>query len=238
MFALLDLVRLGANDAQSLTRSHGLWMAWNLVLALIPFGLALVLFPLGGRSVAAVPASRWARVVRRSTYGFGVVLFVLFLPNAPYVLTDVIHLFDDIRLSRSDLQILGVYLPVYLAFFGIGIAAYGASLHRVWRWVEPRRSVRVALGVEVGLHLLVALGVYLGRVLRLNSWHVFTRPRVVLGTLDALAGPFPIAMILISALTLAAVSLFWRVGDAGVRSLFGAGHLRAGRPRTVTPMPL
>ncbi len=233
MFAFFDLVRLGANDAQSLTRAHGLWMAWNLFLALIPFTLAVVLFPLAGRRPLAAPSSSAARIASRTSRAVGLLLFLLFLPNAPYVLTDVIHLFDDIRGSRSDLQILGVYLPVYLAFFGVGVAAYAASLHRVWRWVERRWSMRAALGVEIGLHLLVALGVYLGRVLRLNSWHVFTRPRTVLGTLDALAGPFPVVLILVTAFTLAVLSLFWRVADAGFRSLFGARRAGTGYSQTV-----
>src|SRR5215813_31019 len=71
---------------RSAWRWHGHWMAWNTGLAAVPLVLALLLFRQGRRRT--VPW--WA----------GAVAFVAFLPNAPCVLTDVVHLLGDLR--RSD----------------------------------------------------------------------------------------------------------------------------------------
>ena len=219
MLGVLETVQQGADDLRVIGRTHGIWMTWNLFLALIPLGLATALFRDGRR--------------RSLAWWSGVVLFVLFLPNAPYVLTDVIHLFEDIRRSRSDLQVLGIYLPVYVIFFAVGVLSYVVSLQRVWRYVAARSGVGRAATVEVALHLLCAIGVYLGRVVRLNSWQVFTRPRSVLGAFDDLMGAFPIALILATAVVLMTCSGMWRIGHAGVVAL--TRH-QIGRTRQV-PLP-
>jgi uncharacterized membrane protein len=57
------------------------FMVWNSLLALVPLALALVVFRRGART-----GTFWWRA--------GVAIFVVMLPNAPYVLTDVIHLVD------------------------------------------------------------------------------------------------------------------------------------------------
>jgi uncharacterized membrane protein len=205
MFGGWDIAAQVIDELAALARRHGRWMSWNLVLALIPLALAFPLFRPGRRM-----AVRWWA---------GAVLFALFLPNAPYVLTDVIHLFDDIRESRSDLQLLGVYLPIYVIYFTVGVVSYGWSLHRLSDFVADRFSVRAAIGVELGAHLLCAIGVYLGRVIRLNSWEVFTEPRRVLGSVESLVGFFPVIIVAVTALTLLACSAAWRIGRTGAASV-------------------
>ncbi len=199
-----ELIQQGAHDLRLLTRSHALWMGWNLFLALVPLALALRLF----RERARHGLLWW----------LGLALFVLFLPNAPYVLTDVIHLFDDIRRSRSDLQILGVYLPLYVAFFAVGTACYVVAVERARRHATRRWSWRAGVAVEAALHLLSAVGVFFGRVVRLNSWQVFTRPQEVLGALDWLIGPVPVLLVLITAVVLATLSAASRLLAAGLRT--------------------
>jgi uncharacterized membrane protein len=216
MFEGWDVAAQVIDELAALARLHGRWMSWNLVLALIPLALAFPLFRPGRRMAVCW----WA----------GAVLFALFLPNAPYVLTDVIHLFDDIRESRSDLQLLGVYLPTYLIYFAVGVVSYGWSLHRLWDFVADRFSARAALGVELGAHLLCAIGVYLGRVIRLNSWEVFTEPRRVLGSVESLVGPFPAIIVAVTALTLLACSAVWRIGRTGAASVRLPAFL-SGAPR-------
>ena len=148
-------LRAVAHGMVTLVRGEGLWMTWNLLLAVVPAVFAIVLFRRGS--------------TRNLAWWIGVAVFVLFLPNAPYVLTDAIHLFDQIRATDSDLQVIAIVLPVYGGFFLAGFACYVIALRRVRDYVrhdvEPlggRIDLRW-LAVAAALHALCALGIFLGR---------------------------------------------------------------------------
>jgi uncharacterized membrane protein len=137
-----------------------LWLVWNTFLAWIPVGLALLLFSSPGR---------------RRTYSWwaGAVLFVLFLPNAPYVLTDLVHLRDDMRLVSTT----AAPLTVYAVFITSGFVAYYLSLKLLGRYLAENGLARWRPGIVVGVHALCAIGVFLGRHARLNSWEPIVEPR-------------------------------------------------------------
>jgi uncharacterized membrane protein len=156
------------------------FMAWNTLLALVPLGLAVVLFRDGARTTRLW----WA----------GVVTCLLFLPNAPYVLTDSVHLVDDIRTSSNAHVYFGLF-PVYGVFFFIGFASYVACLRLAHRFVVARGFGASWLPIELAVHALCAVGIYLGRFVRLNSWDVVAAPSTVTATLDDLARRFPIAIM-------------------------------------------
>jgi uncharacterized membrane protein len=196
MVAVMETLFQAAGDARGLLRTHAWWMAWNLLLAFVPVVLAFALFR--------------TRARRTPVWWFGVFVFVLFLPNAPYVITDIVHLLDDIRGARSDLQVLGLFLPVYLAFFVLGFGFYVVALDRMWRYVRSVRPTMRWWPIELSLQLLCAVGIYLGRVVRLNSWNVFTRPRAVLASADWLIGSFPIMLILCTFVALVIGTLLTR----------------------------
>jgi uncharacterized membrane protein len=184
------------DQARGVAETHSDWMAWNLVLAVVPLVLAVLLF------------RRRAR--RTPAWWIGVAAFVVFLPNAPYVITDVVHLFDDIRGTRSDLMLLGVHVPLYLAFFAVGIGSYVAALELARRYLRTAAPQVRWVGVELGLHALCAAGIYLGRVMRLNSWEILTRPRAVVEAFGWLAGLAPVALVGCTAAVLVALTLLTR----------------------------
>ena len=139
------------------------WMAWNLILAFVPAGLATVLF---------LPPHR-----RSLGWWLGVGAFALFLPNAPYVVTDLIHVRADVARASSDGVVVFGVLPLYAAFVAAGYSSYIYCMElivREVRTVHPR--VRRSL-VELPVHALCTLGIVLGRVTRLNSWDTITHPR-------------------------------------------------------------
>ncbi|MEY2568899.1 MAG: hypothetical protein QOE35_3428 [Actinomycetota bacterium] len=155
------VIRLAAESVAA----NGSWMAWNLLLALIPLAVAVMLF---------------LHPTRRTLgWWLGVGLFLAFLPNAPYVLTDVIHLVEDTRTTSSPAVVSFALLPQYAVFFLVGFEAYVLSLLLVGRYLQRVGLARWVLPVEVALHALCAIGVHLGRFERLNTWDVLTRPALI-----------------------------------------------------------
>ncbi|SDM35965.1 DUF1361 domain-containing protein [Siphonobacter aquaeclarae] len=144
---------------------------WNLFLAWIPLGLSLWF-------------EKQARERPEATVSLTAIglLWLLFFPNAPYVITDLVHIQNTSRIPVwHDAVMIFSYALVCLA---CGLASF--------HWM--RRSLRQLLPVWGDRIMLATLplagfGIYLGRVQRLNSWHPLTRPmhliREILSALTA-----------------------------------------------------
>jgi len=160
-------VRAVLEDVAQIARGNLWWMSWNTLLAMLPAVLALLVFRYDGR--------------RRLGWWAGVTTIVLFLPNAPYVVTDLVHLRGDVAQAGSDATVYAGVLPMYAAFIAVGFGCYAIVLSEAGRAVRAAGRPRLVLPMEIGLHALCALGVLLGRVARLNSWDTVTQPE---GTLE------------------------------------------------------
>jgi uncharacterized membrane protein len=161
------------------------FMLWNLFLAAIPGALAVVLFSASvPRRFVPGPALWWL--------GFGA--WVLFLPNAPYLLMDVVHMIHDIQRTRSDAWAY-VVMATYGLLFAFGLASYAFSLQLFRRFL--RRHVRSGLVAPtiVFVHALCVVAMYLGRRIRINSWDVFTAPRQVAASFLHVPRPTTIAQL-------------------------------------------
>jgi len=173
-------------------RGNGFWMTWNLTLALVPLLLAAVLFRVGRRPTIAW----WA----------GLAGFLILLPNAPYVLTDVVHFVPDVQ-GADRLSVTLAFMAQYGLFFLVGAESYVASVVLLTRWLEGRGRSWATVPAELGIHALCAVGIYLGRVARLNSWDIVLRPGRFVDSLADLAAPRAFAL---TALTFAVVSaVYW-----------------------------
>ncbi|MCU1499645.1 MAG: hypothetical protein JWM47_3598 [Acidimicrobiales bacterium] len=155
-----------AHELVDLVRDNRSWMTWNLILAVVPAVLAVALF---------------ARPRRRGRLWWaGVVAFVLFLPNAPYVVTDLVHLGPDAdRVDSRGVLLTGI-IPLYAAFVIAGFLAYVLCTELVLRAVREVQPTVPRGAVEVTVHLVSTLGIVLGRIGRLNSWDTVTRPATTL----------------------------------------------------------
>jgi uncharacterized membrane protein len=159
---LLQAVQVLAGSAR--------WMSWNLFLAIVPLVLSFFLFR---RSrVAAVSMVDRHRSV---FWWVGVVVFMAFLPNAPYILTDIIHFIRYVQLYPSAWFIALVLVPLYVLFLAAGFEAYVLSLINVGHYLRQNGWARYIVPMELGIHALSAIGIYLGRFLRFNSWDLMTR---------------------------------------------------------------
>jgi uncharacterized membrane protein len=143
------------------------FLLWNLFLAWIPLLAALGLEAADQRRplVAVVAAATW----------------LLFLPNAPYLVSDLSH-FDNVsRTPWLDLARL-----VSFAWAGCLLAVL--SLRAVHR-VVLRRWGPTAAWTVVGVAAMGSgFGVVLGRFSRLNSWQAVTSPGTVWREAIALGG--------------------------------------------------
>lgn len=160
------------------------FMVWNTFLAVIPFVLSMWLFQGRGSQV------------RRLSWWMGCAVCLAFLPNAPYVLTDIIHLVHDIRQGYSIWTITLILVPQYVLFMAIGIEAYVGTLLNFGHYLKRAGRPTWILPSELIIHALTALGIYLGRFLRLNSWDIVTRPGTVgLSIIDQLTAQQPLMVM-------------------------------------------
>ena len=169
-----------------LDTAHGnlAFMVWNSFLALVPLVLSFWLFR--GRGSHD----------RRIAWWIGLAVFVAFLPNAPYVLTDIIHLVRDIRSGQSIWAITLILVPQYVVFIGLGMVAYTLSIVNLDRYLSREGKSRWVWPAELTLHGLSAIGIYLGRFLRFNSWDLLTKPTLVVGdTLALLSTQKPLVIM-------------------------------------------
>ncbi|OUJ72752.1 hypothetical protein BXP70_17385 [Hymenobacter crusticola] len=148
------------------------FLLWNLFLALIPFGISTML------GVAAGP------VRRRLLLPVGAV-WLLFFPNAPYILTDLFHL--EPRPGVPYWYDLGLILSC--AWNGLMLAY--ASLLEMQRLVQRRLNTALGWAFVMTALVLSSFGIYLGRYLRWNSWDVLTNPLMLFyDILDRVLHPF------------------------------------------------
>ena len=185
------------------------WMGWNLLLGVVPVALAFWLF----RGRRALNGAWWV----------GLAAFVAFLPNAPYVLTDVKHLPDDLALVGLDRSARIAVNVQYLAFFLAGAICYAASITLAEGWLRARGwSARRLLVVELVTHVACAVGVFLGRVMRFNSWDLVTRPADVLAAVEV-PQPTTVVVLAMLAVVLATATTALRV--------FAVASIRVARVR-------
>lgn len=141
---------------------RGLFLLWNLFLAWMP-----LFFALFARRLSS------SLIVTKSKKLFVLVnlgLWLLFFPNAPYMITDLIHL------GEYERQILWFDTVSFFIAALAGICTGLYSLHvahqvlnqfinNVFAWIVISTSI-----------VLSGFGLYLGRFARFNSWDLFTHP--------------------------------------------------------------
>jgi uncharacterized membrane protein len=177
-----------------------LHVAWNLWLALVAVGLSFALAAL--LRVDAKWHARWvvAIVLVASAW-------LLMLPNTCYLFTEVRHLFDAIgeqhlwaraHASSSARWMLALRSIVLIVYVATGALTFGLGVRVVREAIEARGwSLSLALPA---FFFVVALGVYLGLVLRLNSWDALLHPlRVVHDAIDVVRAPRRLRVLVLGA---------------------------------------
>ena len=174
---------------------HSGWIIWNLFLAFIPLALSVWLFRSSTRS-------------RSVLWWVGFLVCIAFLPNAPYLLTDIIHLIKAIRDDYSVWIITLVIIPPHLIAIVAGFEAYVISLINLGYYFHRQGVSRFIIWAELMTHALCAIGVYLGRFKRFNTWDFFTQPNdLARSVIDDLTSKRPLLVIIITFIVLTV--LYW-----------------------------
>jgi uncharacterized membrane protein len=160
------------------------FMPWNLFLAWLPLCFAL-----------AMTALRHASLKRAPMLGLGL-LWLLFFPNAPYLLTEFVHLDPQYAVYERPVRALAQLSPhrdvpvwfdalLILTFAWNGLLLGFVSLHLVQHAVRERLGAAWGWATVVAVLCLSGFGVSLGRFERWNSWDLFSRPATLLADVAA-----------------------------------------------------
>ena len=136
-----------------------LFLVWNLFLAGIPLVASTTL-----KFFHETNRMRWYVILPTG------MLWLLFLPNAPYILTDLFHL----RASSS--------IPIWfdllliLSFAWNGLIFGLKSVMDVQQIISARGNPFAGWLTAILALIASSFGIYLGRFLRWNSWDILSRP--------------------------------------------------------------
>jgi uncharacterized membrane protein len=134
------------------------WLSWNLFLAVVPYLITRF----------AMRNPSWIENNFRFAALF--VTWLLFIPNAFYIITDLFHL--EMRVGVP----LWFDLALIFSFAWNGILLGVLSVRQMEKMVQLKFPMITELQFAVPIMLLNAFGIYIGRYLRYNTWDVIAAP--------------------------------------------------------------
>ena len=145
-----------------------IFLPWNLLLAWVPLWLAMKI------KDEAKPLKLFVLICS----------WLVFFPNAPYLITDFLHL----RKHDNFPFWYDVFLLFTFAFNGFMLGIISSLL--VFNKMKEQLGVWKAKTFMLLTMLISGYGIYVGRFLRYNSWDVLTDPwQIMAGTLSRILHP-------------------------------------------------
>src|SRR3954467_5394183 len=124
--------------------------------------------------LASILLDRWDNLAVTGWKRFTTLaVWFFFFPNAPYIVTDLVHLGPRYQ---------GHYwvdMLLILLFAVTGLVLGFLSLRSMQRRVERRFNWVIGWLFVAAMSFLCGVGIYAGRFLRWNSWDVVARPMVI-----------------------------------------------------------
>lgn len=158
MLILCGLFAMGLLVFRVIYTGHFLFafLAWNLFLALIPYMVS--------RRMTGT------RVLSRPKWVLYLLVWLLFVPNAFYIITDLFHL------DMNEGVPLWYDLVLLLSFAWTGLLSGILSVRQMEKQAERAFGLKGAFLFTFVVMILNGFGVYIGRYLRFNSWDVVADP--------------------------------------------------------------
>lgn len=141
-----------------------LFLIWNLFLAFVPLFISSFL------EEKQMNLSKFQVFI-------SILIWILFLPNAPYILTDLVHLNGSLAMPFwFDLILVSSYAL-------LGLSAFYLSIFQMQKIVYQKFELKINLLHLTLFFFLIGFGLYLGRYLRFNSWDLITDPMSLVYTI-------------------------------------------------------
>ena len=143
------------------------FMGVNLLLAWIPYWFSIL--------CVRIPTHKWR--VAKITLFF---LWLIFFPNAAYMITDIFHL------SEFPSMPMWYDLILLLSFAWCGILLGFYSLRKMQRHFLGDKNMVIREGSVFLLFFIGGVGIYLGRYQRWNSWDLLLHPATLFSEFNAI----------------------------------------------------
>lgn len=152
-FTIFCLLFLWVRNGIQLNHKYN-FLVWNIFLGFVPYVFALV---------TKLFLSKLNKIV---VIGLAFLWF-LFYPNAPYMITDFIHVQANSSIAVYEALLIFSFamLSLFYGFYSLKLIEKSLLSH------VGKTTVNTVIVLAI---LLSSFGLYLGRVLRLNSWDVFS----------------------------------------------------------------
>ena len=136
-------------------------LVWNMFLALVALDFSLVSCYIS------------KKVVR----GLGAILWLFFYPNTFYMLTDIVHMqfTSTVLWNKTSLILYMLYVSSIL----FGVLCGIESVKNIVLTFKLKNYYLRLLFIGV-LSFISSFAIHIGRYARLNSWDIFTRPKIVI----------------------------------------------------------
>ena len=144
------------------------FLIWNLFLGFVPFMVALLI-------------QLFEKHLSNLILVFGSFIWILFYPNAPYMITDLIHVQASSTTVIYDTLMIFSFSLLSLFFGFYSIKLMQSVINK--RLKGRKSSNKINNTIVIFTLVLSSFGIYLGRILRLNSWDLFTEPFKTIGVI-------------------------------------------------------
>ena len=150
-----------------------LYLLWNILLAFVPYVISLLL-------------TYFQKENKLNNFFLilGSFFWLLFIPNAHYLITDFIHL-DEVKHAPL---LYDAFLLFSSALVGLLFGLF--SISHMENLIKKKFSQKTSRIIMLILFVIIGFGIYLGRFLRFNSWDFFTNHMSIWSGLSLLfSGP-------------------------------------------------
>ncbi|POS01750.1 putative membrane protein [Flavobacterium croceum DSM 17960] len=165
LFLLLSYSILLLLCRATLTQSIYLFfLVWNTFLGIIPLLISSYIHFTG-------------ELLSKTKLIILLLIWLVFLPNSFYIITDVVHL------PKSSKHLFWLDATIILSCAITGFYAGFISINQISQVVQLKYAIKIQQWHLVLLAILSGFGIYIGRILRFNSWDIILQPTYLIETL-------------------------------------------------------